>query len=61
MSEVILGKDIGLGGVGVHLGVTFNFGSAKLRSPAIYETCFTYDKDFWIAANDYNTTLQCTL
>ena len=35
-----LSKDIG--GVGVHHGVTFNFGSAKACSPAIFETCFAY-------------------
>ena len=26
-------------------GVTFNLGSAKLCSPAIFETCFSYEKD----------------
>ena len=31
-------------------GVTFNFGSAKVCSPAIFETYFSYDKDIWIAA-----------
>ena len=40
-------------GVGVHHGVTFSFGSAKVCSPAILETCFSYDKDIWIAATDY--------
>ena len=25
--------------------MTFNFGSAKVCSPAIFETCFSYDKD----------------
>ena len=34
-------------------GVTFNFGSAKVCSPAIFETCFSYDKDIWVAATDY--------
>ena len=29
------------------------FGSAKVRSPAIFETSFSYDKDIWIAATDY--------
>ena len=43
-----LGRDIGM-----HHGVTFNFGSAKVSSPAIFETCFSYDKDLWIAATDY--------
>ena len=43
-------------GVGVHYGVTFNFGSAKVCSPAIFETCFYNDKNIWIAA-----TIICTL
>ena len=30
----------------MHHGVTFNFGSAKVYSPAIF------DKDIWIAATD---------
>ena len=34
-------------------GVTFNFGSAKVCSPAILETYFSYDKDRCIAATDY--------
>ena len=34
-------------------GVTFNFGSTKVRAHAILETCFSYDKDIWIAATDY--------
>ena len=37
----------------MHHGVTFNFGSAKLCSPAIFEICFSYDKEIWIAAADY--------
>ena len=45
-----LGRDIG---VGVHDGVTFNFGSAKVCSPAIVETSFSFDKDIWISATDY--------
>ena len=36
-----------------HHGVTFNFGSAKVCSPAIFETSFSYDKDIWIAATDH--------
>ena len=36
----------------MHHGVTFNFGSAKACSPAIFETCSSYDKDIWIAATD---------
>ena len=30
----------------MHHGVTFNFGAAKVCSPAIFETSFCYDKDF---------------
>ena len=37
----------------MHHGVTFNFGSAKVCAPAIFETPFSYDKDIWIAATDY--------
>ena len=37
----------------MHHGVTFSFGSAKVYSPAIFETCFSHDKDIWIAATDY--------
>ena len=37
----------------MHHGVTFDFGSAKVCSPAIFETSFAYDKDIWIAATDY--------
>ena len=35
----------------MHHGVTFNFGSAKVYSPAIFET--SYDQDIWIAGTDY--------
>ena len=43
-----------VGGVGVQRhGVTFSFGSAKACSPAILETCLSYDKYTWIAATDY--------
>ena len=34
-------------------GVTFNFGSAKVCSPTIFETSFSYDKDIWIIATAY--------
>ena len=37
----------------VSLGVIFSFGSAKVFSPAIIETCFSYDKDKLIAITDY--------
>ena len=29
--------------------------SAKGCSPVIFETCFSLDKDIWIAATDYYT------
>ena len=35
-----------LGSVGMfNHGVTFNLGSAKVRSPAIFEMCFSHHKD----------------
>ena len=37
----------------MHHGVTFNFGSAKVCSPDIIETCFSYDKAICIASTDY--------
>ena len=37
----------------MHHGVTFNFDSAKVCSPAIFETSFSYNKDIWIAATVY--------
>ena len=37
----------------MHHGVIFSFGSAKVCSPAIFETCFSFDKDTWIASTDY--------
>ena len=37
----------------MHHGVKFILGSAKVCSPAIFETCFSYGKDIWIAATDY--------
>ena len=37
----------------MHHDVIFSFGSAKVCSPAIFETCFSFDKDTWIAATDY--------
>ena len=39
--------------VGVHHGVIFNFSYGKVCSPAIFETCFSYDKDIWIVATEY--------
>ena len=37
----------------MHHGVTFNFGSAKVCSPTIFETSFSFDKNVWIATTDY--------
>ena len=37
----------------MHHGVTFNFGSAKVCPPVIFEKRFSYDKDIWITATDY--------
>ena len=34
----------------MHHGATFNFGPAKVCSPDILDTCFSYDKDIWIVA-----------
>ena len=36
----------------MHHGVTFNFGSTKVCSSAIFETFFSYDKEIWITEND---------
>ena len=37
----------------MHHGVILNFLSAKVCSPAIFETLLSYDKDILIAATDY--------
>ena len=37
----------------MHHGMIFSFGSAKVGSPAIFETSFSFDKDTWIASTDY--------
>ena len=37
----------------MHHGVTFNVGSANACSPAIFETCFSYNKHIWTGATDY--------
>ena len=42
----------------MHHGVIFNFGYAKVCSPAIFDTCFYYDKDIWNAATDYYTFIS---
>ena len=39
-------------------GVTFNFSSAKVCSPAIFEICFSYAKDIWI---DEICTFTCAI
>ena len=49
--DIWLGHWLGI--KGVHHGVTSNFDSEKVCSPAIFEGCFPYDKDIWIAATDY--------
>ena len=36
----------------MHHGAIFTIGSAKVCSPAIFETCFFYYKDIWIDSND---------
>ena len=36
----------------MHHGVTSNFGSAKVCSPAIFETYFSYERDIWIDATN---------
>ena len=52
--KIMSGLFLGFLGVGVHHhSVTFNFGSAKVCSPAIFETCFSYDKTILIVATDY--------
>ena len=37
----------------MHHGVISSFGSSKVCSLAIFETCFSLNKDIWIAATDY--------
>ena len=37
----------------MHHCVTFNFGPAKVCSPAIFETSFSYDKDIWTVGTYY--------
>ena len=39
-----------------HVG-TFNLGSAKVCSPAIFETYFYYHIEIWISATDYYVLL----
>ena len=37
----------------MHHCVTFNFGSAEMCLPAIFETCFSCDKDIWNSVTNY--------
>ena len=37
----------------LNYGVTSNLGSAKVCSPAIFETYFSYDQDIVTAITDY--------
>ena len=37
----------------MHHGVIFSFGFGKVCLFAIFETCFSFDKDTWIASTDY--------
>ena len=41
-------------------GVIFNLGAAKVCSPAIIETYFSYYKDIWIAVTDFYV-LNCAI
>ena len=47
----------------MHHGVSFNFGSAKVCSHAIFETCFSYDKNIWFyyATIAYHVGLNAVL
>ena len=52
--KLILGKGHWFGSAGTPShSVIFNLVSAKLCSPTIIETYFSYDKDIWIAITDY--------
>ena len=51
--KMILGWVIGWGvGMQSHC-VIFNLGPAKVCSPPMFETYFSYDKDIWISESDY--------
>ena len=48
-----------LGSVGMQKRcVTFNLGSVKVYSPAIYEEDLSYQKDVWICATDFCVLLS---
>ena len=54
MQEVVSWIGHWLGSVGMlNYCVTFNLGSAKVCSPAIFDTYFSCDRDIWIAVNYY--------
>ena len=36
-----------------HLVLPLALAFTKVCSPAMFETCFSYDKGIWIAATDY--------
>ena len=55
--RLTLSRYMGLRDVGVHHGVT----TAKVGSPAIIETCFSYDKAIWIGATDYYMSFSITV
>ena len=38
----------------MHHGVTFHLGFVKVCSPVIFETCFSHNKDIWIAATYFH-------
>ena len=50
--DSLMGDWMGCGSMLSHC-VTFYFGSAKVCSPDIIETNFSYDKDIWIAVANY--------
>ena len=37
----------------MHHSIIFSFGFASVCSPAIFKTCFSFDKDTWIASIAY--------
>ena len=47
-----MGHLLGNAGLLSH-GVLFHLGSAKVCSPAVFETYISYDKDLCIAVTDY--------
>ena len=45
----------------MHHGVPFNFGSAKVCSPTIFEISFSYNKGIWIVETGYNMHFYITV